>query len=984
MQVSSKRRSLDLHQGAISRTSLVALCLSLGVLPTSLFPAQRTDFTDCRQLFLAAPDEPEGSNCFYRVARSQDRWGESYKPIEDLLTEFPNNKHLLRERARVERNRDKRIKLYLDALRKAEEERDSYEEIALRDGLWHCYYWEDALVEAEEQILSAEDLRSRRDEPLYHALLDLLIAHHARYVEEDFAATLDLLEKHEAVFSERGPDFFRREFFWIMGGTMLELGAPAEALEYYKRAAWIAAEEGDLIEEIRCLGDGLAALRDLHEDSSDPKHQDEAEQFVRELLDKAVTARKTTNSRRVIQAEAKGLLLLGELLRGEGSKTLYQRCVELTRSVDDLAKELKDCRLALATEVAKSDPDQAMQMVAEALEPSPLSEALLRTTIDLQSEMRVLWETKRYEEAWIRSKLVLDAIDDLRSAQPERYGRAHSFSPWAPTYLWLAGRLLKLHEETLDPQSLPRAFEVIERMRARVLLEILETREVASNAATEESSELGRARSGLLQLLEEKSILQRQLRLGLGTERSRQLAAERVGELHDKEARLRREIARLSGWFRELETPDFATIGDIQSELGAHEAVLSFHLAPWESVFEPLAGGSWLTLVSRDKARAYALPNLSELSQRVSVFTGALDQGKWLGGLAVRLYQDLLATALSELSPRITDLILIPDKALHKLPIAALRPSEGAPPLAARYRISRVPSATLWLRRWREQAAPPPAIQPALVLADPLETNLPLGTVGSRSPSTARDGVDGFFRASSYGPLPFARQEGWSVRRHLGPRTEIVTGPYASESFLQEVSLGRFGIFHFAAHAIANEEDPELAGVRLAPDLSDNGAIEAAANDGLLQFHEIVDLGQNGRAAFAGRTVVLSTCHSARGQILRGEGVFDLARAFFEGGARAVVGSLWKLEDKATAEFFDDFYRHLARGISLSEALHRAQKDQIDRGVPPSVWAGIVVIGDGSLVPVPSRKGRQEPFWPIALAVVLLLVAVAVAARRNP
>ena len=100
-------------------------------------------------------------------------------------------------------------------------------------------------------------------------------------------------------------------------------------------------------------------------------------------------------------------------------------------------------------------------------------------------------------------------------------------------------------------------------------------------------------------------------------------------------------------------------------------------------------------------------------------------------------------------------------------------------------------------------------------------------------------------------------------------------------------------------------------------------------------------------------------------------------------GARAVVGSLWRLEDRATARFFDDFYRHLARGVSLSEALHRAQKDQIRRGAPPSAWAGIVVIGDGSLVPVPGRNGRHHPGWPIGIAVLLLALAIGLAARRN-
>jgi len=110
--------------------------------------------------------------------------------------------------------------------------------------------------------------------------------------------------------------------------------------------------------------------------------------------------------------------------------------------------------------------------------------------------------------------------------------------------------------------------------------------------------------------------------------------------------------------------------------------------------------------------------------------------------------------------------------------------------------------------------------------------------------------------------------------------------------------------------------------------------------------------------------VVLSACSSNTGALLRGEGVMSLARAFFQAGAHTVVASLWRLRDDEAADFFDRFYRHLGQGASVSGALQAAQRDLIAAGAPAAAWAGIVVLGDGDMVPLPGgRKGIAVPWW---------------------
>ena len=58
------------------------------------------------------------------------------------------------------------------------------------------------------------------------------------------------------------------------------------------------------------------------------------------------------------------------------------------------------------------------------------------------------------------------------------------------------------------------------------------------------------------------------------------------------------------------------------------------------------------------------------------------------------------------------------------------------------------------------------------------------------------------------------------------------------------------------------------------------------------------------------RLVVLSCCHSGRGEV-RSEGLVGMARAFLCAGTRSVLVSLWAIDDEATMEFMKSFYQHL-------------------------------------------------------------------------
>ena len=165
-------------------------------------------------------------------------------------------------------------------------------------------------------------------------------------------------------------------------------------------------------------------------------------------------------------------------------------------------------------------------------------------------------------------------------------------------------------------------------------------------------------------------------------------------------------------------------------------------------------------------------------------------------------------------------------------------------------------------------------------------------------------------------------------------QTEPLVGKQATKDEVL-ARISSVALVHIAAHG--KMETGEIA---LAPNttrLSPNPVKE----DYLLTMKDVL------KAQIRARLVVLSCCHSARGEV-KSEGVVGIARAFLGAGARSVLVSLWAIDDEATMEFMEFFYRQLVNGRSASEALNEAMKSmrESDRFSAVKYWAPFVLIGD--------------------------------------
>lgn len=180
--------------------------------------------------------------------------------------------------------------------------------------------------------------------------------------------------------------------------------------------------------------------------------------------------------------------------------------------------------------------------------------------------------------------------------------------------------------------------------------------------------------------------------------------------------------------------------------------------------------------------------------------------------------------------------------------------------------------------------------------------------------------------------LEHAREEVMMIGEILN--TTSLTGAEATKDEVRK-RMTSVSLVHIATHG-----DAESGDLALAPNPGWTSKIPKKA-DYMLTMADVQAV--NLRA----KLVVLSCCHSGKGKVTA-EGVVGIARAFLGAGARSVLVSLWAIDDEATKEFMQFFYRHLRDGYSASVALNQAMKclRNSEKFSAVKYWAPFVLIGD--------------------------------------
>ena len=259
-----------------------------------------------------------------------------------------------------------------------------------------------------------------------------------------------------------------------------------------------------------------------------------------------------------------------------------------------------------------------------------------------------------------------------------------------------------------------------------------------------------------------------------------------------------------------------------------------------------------------------------------------------------------------------SEIIIVPDRSLYNIPFAAL-PDESGKTLSETFKIRVAPSLTT-LRLIHDSPADYHSQTGALIVGNP-----DVGEVIFKG------------RLTPISRLPCAEEEAEMVGRKLG--VEPLLGQQATKQAVLE-AMESVALIHLAAHG-----DAEKGEIALAPSFRIPNGIPREG----LYLLTASDISQ---VQVRAKLVVLSCCHSARGEI-KAEGAVGIARAFLGSGARSVLVSLWALEDSATLQLMTHFYDHLVCGESASDSLRQAMMWMRCNGYSDvKQWAPFALIGD--------------------------------------
>ena len=727
-----------------------------------------------------------------------------------------------------------------------------------------------------------------------------------------------------------------------MGSVLWALGQPSQACSYYEQAlamyqrlypvARFPDGHPDLARSLNNLGFALQSLRQLSQARS---YYEQAFAMNQKLYPAARLPDGHPHLATSLNNLGRVLELLGQPSQArsyyEQALAMRQKLYPPARFPDghpDLARSLNNLGLVLRSlgqpSQARSYSEQALAM-RQKLYPAArfpdghpeLAGSLTNLGLVLQALGQVSQARSYYEQALaMYGKVAYREMSHSSEATALAYQLSQP--PTRGLYLSVAVRM---------PAS-SSTYAYLWHARGS-LLPLLQARHRAVLALARTSDSVRTDYGKLVSVRQQISRLQQAFP---NNDQARMDCDRRLVDLNNEQDRLESQLAAALPAFQHLRELAHKGPADLAQYLPQDAALVDFiRYRHWEK--DKYIGRRYVAfvLVPGKEAKLVELGDATPIDDAVAAWRRRIDAGQ--ESLAPAQLRALVWEKIAqELSPQTRRIYLCPDGELTRLPFAALPGKGKGTVLLEEYQLALVPSGP-WLLEQRLYP-PPPSDAPDRVLAVgavaygkgmvPSEREYPLlaGTAAEQQRvleafgQEARDGLSGAAATTR------------AVREHL---TQVRYAHLATHGYFDAQSLNaeRARLQKYLQQEPLSVPDSPLAGLGLRNPAGYVGLVLAGANDparagpdgGILTGLGIVDLPLENL-----RLCVLSACETGLGELTEGEGVLGLQRAFHAAGCANVVGTLWRVDDAATAALMAQFYRELrTNGRPPLAALREAQ-----------------------------------------------------------
>jgi CHAT domain-containing protein len=491
---------------------------------------------------------------------------------------------------------------------------------------------------------------------------------------------------------------------------------------------------------------------------------------------------------------------------------------------------------------------------------------------------------------------------------------------------------MQLHQQNPTQGYDAQALETTDQIRARVLRELLI--QANANISKDIAPALLKQEQTLNQTIDakEKQLVQ----LSSQPNKAAQLPTlnQEIATLYAQRDDLKNTIRATNPAYANLQYPKPTTLKAIQQQLDPDTLMLQYSLGEKES---------YLWVISNTTLKTYSLPKRADIEKTIATFRKELTARLAAPNSATQLTQQILTPAANDLGNK--HLVIIPDGVLHTIPFAALNTPNSAAykPILTQHEITNLPSASTIAILRSTVATKPRGTKTLAILADPIfgkddprltgkiiqaNNNLDLGEQSARG----RVGRD-----LDLNRLPFTETEAKGILA-LVPNQESTSafGFDASYDWITSPKISQYRYVHLATHGFFDNDKPALSSIILS-------SFDAKGNDrkAFLRFPDLFNLN------LPTELVVLSACETGLGNNVPGEGLVGMTRGLMYAGALRVAVSLWAVDDQATSDLMQDFYKNLWQAKqSHAASLRAAQLKLHQQGKAPYYWAAFTLQGE--------------------------------------